>query len=290
MKILLLGANGQVGWELARSLPTLGELSSTTRDGKGAIRLDLTDLLQLQKTLDAEQPDVIVNAAAYTAVDKAESEVDLAMRLNAEVPKTIARWAVANKATLFHYSTDYVFDGTKSGPYVETDTPNPINTYGRSKLAGDEAVLDSGCDSVILRVSWVYGLRGSNFLLTMRRLMAERDELSIVNDQLGAPTWSRSIAEVTTNILSNRGGSQPGAVTGGDVFHYAPMGCASWYDFALAIRDRLHLTCAVHSIPAEKYPTIATRPANSIMDTGKLQGQFALPIHSWEDDLDSCLV
>ncbi|MGB5494592.1 MAG: dTDP-4-dehydrorhamnose reductase, partial [Sedimenticolaceae bacterium] len=202
MRILLLGATGQVGWELERTLSVLGELMTSSRSGNSGLHLDISDLPQLRATLDTVAPDVIVNATAYTAVDKAESEPERAMRLNGEVPAEIGAWAAAHDALAVHYSTDYVFDGDKDGPYVETDPTNPVSVYGRTKLTGDQALLASGCATIILRVSWVYGLRGQNFLLTMRRLMKQRGALRIVNDQFGAPTWCRSIAQATASVLS----------------------------------------------------------------------------------------
>ncbi len=196
-RILILGAAGQVGWELQRSLMPLGRVVAASRCGRYGPVADLTEIDSLTALLDRESPDLIVNAAAYTAVDKAESEPELAYRINAEAPGAIGRWAKACGCPVIHYSTDYVFDGEKETPYVETDPPNPLGVYGRTKLAGDEALLGSGAEVVILRVSWVYGLRGNNFLRTMQRLMAERDSLRIVDDQFGAPTWSRAVAETS---------------------------------------------------------------------------------------------
>jgi dTDP-4-dehydrorhamnose reductase len=289
MKILLLGANGQVGWELARTLALLGNVVTVTRGGASDLHLDLTDQQRLAASLDALSPDVIVNAAAYTAVDRAESEVDLAMQLNAGVPGLIGRWAAANGALVIHYSTDYVFDGSKPESYVETDTPNPLNVYGRSKLAGDEALLDSGCKVIILRVSWVYGLRGANFLQTMRRLMQEREELSVVDDQLGAPTWSRSIAQATTLILARL--PDPAAIDHGlsGVYHFAPSGATSWFGFAEAIRAATGADCRLSPIPASDYPTAAQRPANSRLASDKLTQAFGIVPLAWEKELMLCL-
>lgn len=289
MRILLLGMNGQVGWELARTLSPLGELVTTARRGRADRRVDTGDPARLHATLDEVKPDLIVNATAYTAVDRAETEPGLAMRLNGEVPGLLGRWAAAHGALVFHYSTDYVFDGRKDGPYVETDPACPINTYGRTKLAGDEALLDAGCDALILRVSWVYGLRGRNFLLTMRRLMAERDRLTVVDDQLGAPTWCRSIAQVTALMLAKlpRDAVARQALFG--VYHFAPAGATSWHGFATAIRDALGLDCRVDPIPGSQYPTPAARPANSRLDTTRLATAFGLHPASWQTDLGLCL-
>ena len=290
MKVLLLGTTGQVGWELARRLPRLGELVTTSRTGGDAdLPLDTSDLVQLRATLDAVAPDVIVNAAAYTAVDKAEQEPELAMRLNAEVPGVIGDWAAANGALVIHYSTDYVFDGSKDGPYVETDTPNPLNVYGRTKLAGDDALLASGCSAIILRVSWVYGMRGSNFLLIMRRLMAERDALKVVDDQIGVPTWCGTIAELTAEVLRK-------ALTAGDsatglrgVYHLAPSGQTSWFGFAGVLQDLFGLNCELIPIPTSEYPTPAKRPLNSSMVCTKLIDAFDICLPDWETALRECV-
>ena len=290
IKILLLGVTGQVGWELARRLPILGELVTTSRTGKDAdLALDTGDLVRLRATLDSVKPDVVINATAYTAVDRAEHEPDLAMRLNAEVPRVVGEWAAMHGALVVHYSTDYVFDGTKDGPYVETDVPNPINVYGRSKLAGDEALLASGCNAIILRVSWVYGMRGSNFLLTMQRLMAERDALKIVNDQIGAPTWCGTIAEVTTGILQKAldNGESVNRLIG--VYHLAPNGETSWYGFARAIRDLFGLNCELTPISTTEYPTPATRPLNSRIDSTKLIQAFGITLPEWDAALRQCV-
>jgi len=289
MRILLLGATGQIGWELQRALSVLGELVVTSRRGPTGRHLDTSDLGQLHATLDSVSPDVIVNATAYTAVDKAESEPELAMRLNAEVPGLIGAWAASHDALVIHYSTDYVFDGTKAGPYVETDPPNPVNVYGRTKLAGDQALLDSGCAVIILRVSWVYGLRGHNFLLTMVRLMQEREELRIVDDQIGAPTWCRMIAQATSVVLA-RLPRDRGARRGlCGVYHLSPTGSTSWFGFATAIRDGLALGCTLQPIPASEYPTPAQRPMNSRMDASRLQEAFGLSFSAWDRDLGLCL-
>jgi len=288
MRILLLGATGQVGWELQRTLSVLGDLVVTSRRGLTGLNLDTSDLRQLQAMLDSVAPDVIVNATAYTAVDKAESEPELAMRLNAEVPGLIGAWAAAHDALVVHYSTDYVFDGSKEGPYVESDPANPVNVYGRTKLAGDQALLDSGCAAIILRVSWVYGLRGQNFLLTMVRLMQEREALRIVDDQIGAPSWCRMIAQVTSLVVARLmlEGERRGLC---GVYHLSPSGSTSWFGFATAICDLLSLGCSLQPIPARDYPTPAQRPMNSRLDASRLQQAFGLSLPSWDSDLRLCL-
>lgn len=285
MRILLLGVTGQVGWELARTLSLLGQLVTTSRSGNSDLHLDTGDLKQLQATLDTVKPDVIVNATAHTAVDKAESEPALAMLLNAEVPGVIGSWAARHRALVVHYSTDYVFDGTKQGAYVETDTTNPLNVYGRSKLAGDQALLASGCHSLILRVSWIYSLRGSNFLLTMRRLMQERRELNIVDDQHGAPTWSRTIAQASALALAKLPTDPAARKAFSGVYHLAPAGRTSWFGFASAIRDHLQLDCSLHPIATESYPTPARRPLNSQMNSTHFEQTFGLVVPAWNDDL-----
>lgn len=289
MNILLLGATGQVGHELRSVLPAHGNLTATARDGSADRTLDVGDLTALKTTLDDVQANVIVNAAAYTAVDAAESNGDIAKRLNTDVPRVLGEWAVTNGALVIHYSTDYVFDGEKKQPYVESDATNPLNEYGRSKLEGETELLGSGCDAIVLRVSWVYGRRGSNFLLTMQRLMAERNTLNIVDDQLGAPTWCRTIAHVTGAVLERAidAGNARSRFSG--VYHLAPTGSTSWYGFAVAIADATGTTCDLNPIPGAAYPTTARRPSNSRLDTHKLRDTFCIALPSWEHELALCL-
>ena len=289
MRILLLGATGQVGWELARTLPGLGRLITSARDASGDLTLDVGDPEQLQATLDSTAADVVVNATAYTAVDRAETEQQQALRLNRDVPAQIGSWAAQHGALVIHYSTDYVFDGGKQTPYLESDPTAPLSVYGRSKLAGDQALLASGCDHIIFRVSWVYGLRGSNFLLTMRRLMQQRDALNIVDDQFGAPTWCRTIAQTTTDVLKSlpRDVTERRPLCG--LYHLSPHGHTSWFGFASRIRDALGLTCELVPIPSHEYPTPARRPMNSRMDPSKLERTFGLCLPTWEDELARCL-
>jgi dTDP-4-dehydrorhamnose reductase len=288
MRILLLGANGQVGWELRSSLAGMGELVTTARTGQADLILNTTDLPQLHHTLDTVRPDLIVNATAYTAVDQAESEPDLAMLVNGTVPEHLGIWAAHHGARVVHYSTDYVFDGTKDSPYLETDTPNPLNVYGKTKLAGDEALLKSGCDALILRVSWVYGLRGSNFLLTMQKLMQERTELRIVDDQFGAPTWCGTIAEVTRRAIDHAFVDNSGSRVRG-VYHCAPRGSTSWYGFATLISETMSHDCALSPIPAADYRTVALRPANSRMETQRLERLIQAPLPSWHESFAKCI-
>ena len=284
-QILLLGGSGQVGWELRRTLAPLGRLIVAGR----AAGVDLADPDGLRRLLDDVRPGVIVNAAAYTAVDRAEAEEDLAQRVNGLAPGVIGEWAASRHATVLHYSTDYVFDGDKATPYRESDAPNPLNAYGRTKLAGEDALLASGAAALILRVSWVYGRRGGNFLRTMQRLMAERDRLRIVDDQVGAPTWSRMIAEASLAVLAALGGRSGAARECRGVYHLAPSGSTSWYGFAQRIRASGGYACELEPITTAEYPTPARRPRNSRLDAGKLRDTFGLELPSWDEAFALCM-
>lgn len=278
-RILLTGRNGQVGWELERTLAPLGEVLAFDHAG-----LDLADAARLRQIVRDARPDIIVNAAAYTAVDRAESEFDQATALNAVAPGILAEEANRLGALLVHYSTDYVFDGTKDGPYTEDDATSPINAYGRSKLAGEQAIQAAGCRHLIFRTSWVYGLRGNNFLRTIRRLAAERSELRIVDDQIGAPTWSRMIAEATALALHPRR-------EGNGVYHLASAGAVSWLGFAaaiLGIAPPPGPVAALVAIPSSDYPLPAARPKNSRLDCRRLAADFGLTLPDWEDALRLC--
>jgi dTDP-4-dehydrorhamnose reductase len=287
--ILLTGVNGQVGFELARSLQGLGRVVALDRHG-----LELSDLDQVRKVVREVRPQLIVNPAAHTAVDKAETDVEGAMRLNAEAPGLLAEEAKRLGAALVHYSTDYVFDGTKDGVYVETDATNPQNVYGRSKLDGERAIEASGCAHLIFRTSWVYGKRGKNFLLTMLRLGAERDELSVVADQIGAPTWSNTIATLTSNVLAQTvvASDQAGwwAQHSG-VYHLTAAGATSWHGFAEAIFELAGLPKSpiVKPISASAYPTPAKRPNNSRISNDKLAHVFGLRAPDWREALRLCM-
>jgi dTDP-4-dehydrorhamnose reductase len=286
--ILVTGVNGQVGFELARTLQGLGRVVALDRAA-----LDLADLAQVRSTMRELKPSVIVNPAAYTAVDKAETDVDAAMRLNGEAPGVLADEAARVGALLVHYSTDYVFDGTKSAPYVEDDATNPQNVYGNSKLAGEQAIAESGCAHLILRTSWVYGVRGKNFLLTMLKLGAERPELRVVADQIGAPTWSNTIATSTSHLLA-----QGLAANDLDwwrersgVYHLTAAGETSWHGFAKVILEIAMGETAPNVIPigTSDYPVPAKRPANSRMSHGKLTSTFGLALPDWQDALRLCM-
>lgn len=283
MKILLTGAGGQVGYELERSLQGLGQVVAVDR-----ARMDLSDLGQVRDVIRAVRPGLIVNAAAYTAVDKAESEPALARRINAEAPEVMALEARKLGAAMVHYSTDYVFDGTKAGAWAETDTPNPINVYGQTKLEGEQAVAAAGIDHLILRTSWVYGMRGKNFLLTMLRLAEERDELRVVCDQHGAPTWSRTVADATAFVLARaQEGGEGWWNRHGGLYHLGSGGQTTWCGFTEAIIELQQLACNVVPIASADYPLPARRPENSVLDCARLQALCALP--HWRDALALCL-
>lgn len=278
-RILLTGTNGQVGYELARSLHGLGEVVALDR---GA--LDLADLAQVRDVIRSVKPDLIVNPAAYTAVDKAESEPELAMRVNGEAPGVMAEEARALGAALIHYSTDYVFDGTKDGAYTEQDAPCPVSVYGRSKLAGEQAIQAAGIRHLILRTSWVYGMRGKNFLLTVLRLAQERDELRIVADQFGAPTWSRTIAEATARTVA---GGDLNAESG--IYHLTAKGRTSWHGFTEAILANAQLAKkpVVTPIATADYPLPARRPANSVLSQQRFIDAFG-ELPAWDAALKAC--
>jgi dTDP-4-dehydrorhamnose reductase len=284
VKILLTGASGQVGYELERCLQGLGEVVAVDR-----ARMDLSDLDQVRDVVRKVAPGLIVNPAAYTAVDRAESDPGLAMRINAEAPGVMAAEAGALGAAMVHYSTDYVFDGNKDGAYVETDATGPLNVYGRTKLAGEQAVAKAGIAHLILRTGWVYGMRGNNFLLTMLRLAEQRDEVRVVSDQHGAPTWSRTVAQTTAQILAQAQAGGPGWWReNSGIYHLASQGETSWSGFAEAIFAATGSACRVASISTEEYPTAARRPRNSLLATGKLTSRFSrLP--EWRAALELCL-
>jgi dTDP-4-dehydrorhamnose reductase len=288
-KILILGKQGQIAWELQMTLANLGRVTVL-----GSQELDLANPDAIRAKVRSIQPDIIVNAAAYTAVDKAESEPDLCMSINAIAPGILAELARESQALLIHYSTDYVFDGTKTTPYLETDPTNPLSVYGASKLAGEQAIIQTDCAHLILRTTWVYGNRGKNFLLTILRLAAERKELKIVADQIGSPTWSRSIAVATSQIiaqcrhdLSNIKG----------LYNLSAAGKTSWHGFASEIVDRyrslnpeLHLAIEqILPIPTTDYPTPAQRPANSVLDNSKLLADFGVQLPDWNLSLEQVI-
>jgi dTDP-4-dehydrorhamnose reductase len=283
MKILLLGKNGQVGWELQRALAPLGDVIALDRHSAEHCG-DLASLAGLRATLQAVAPDVIVNAAAYTAVDKAETDQAVAWLINADATRIMAEAAAASGAWLVHYSTDYVFDGTGTAPWTEDSPVSPVNYYGASKLAGEQAITASGCKHLIFRTSWVYGARGNNFAKTMLRLAKDRETLNVIADQLGAPTGAELLADVVAHAIV-KAQAEPG-VSG--IYHLAPEGEISWHgyaqfviEFAKAQGEALAVS-TVLPIPTSAYPTPAARPLNSRLDTQKLRDTFSLHLPDWQ--------
>lgn len=302
MKILLLGANGQVGFELARSLAPLGEVHLATRDGRRlsnaskCVAADLANPETLGNALHQVMPDIVVNAAAYTAVDRAEDEENLADRINHHALTVLGAWAKRTQTLIVHYSTDYVFDGQSARPYREDDATAPLGVYGRSKLAGEEALRESGCDHLIFRTAWVYAARGHNFLRTMLRLASERDSVRVVNDQRGAPTTARLIADATAQVLVRwlafDADRQRGTL---GTYHLCAAGDCSWQEFARWIFIFAHSAglierqMEVTPITTADYPTKARRPAYSVLDTRKIRNAFGLHLPPWGDGLDAVI-
>lgn len=293
MKLLLLGGDGQLGQRLLQALAPLGDIVATTvsgklADGSECERLDVTDLDANSSLIDRAAPDIVVNATAHTAVDKAESEPDLAQRINAQAPARIAAACAARDALLVHYSTDYVFDGRASRPLREDDPTAPLGVYGRTKRAGEEAVQGSGARHLIFRTAWVYDVHGHNFLRTMLRVGAERDELRVVDDQVGTPTPAWLLADTTAAILA-----KPFERSG--LWHLTATGMTSWHGFAQAIfagavaRGLLAKAPRVLPIPTSEYPTPAARPAYSVLDTTKIRNDFGVTLPDWEDALANTL-
>ena len=294
MRILLLGKNGQVGWELQRSLAPLGELTALDRHGADGLCGDLGNPEGIAATVRAVQPQLIVNAAAYTAVDKAESEPQLARRINADAPAALAREAAARGALLVHYSTDYVFDGSGQRPWREDDATAPLSVYGQTKLEAEQAILASGCAHLILRTSWVYAARGGNFAKTMLRLAQERERLTVIDDQWGAPTGAELIADVSAHAIAQTR-QQPGKA---GIYHLAPAGETTWFQYAkhvIAQAQQAQSAIKIKAteilpIPTSAYPTPARRPHNSRLDTRKLQAAFGLSLPPWQRGVDRMLV
>lgn len=292
MKILLLGKNGQVGWELQRSLAPLGELVALDRQLADGLCGDLSNVDALRATLRAIRPDVVVNAAAYTAVDKAEAETELADLVNACAVGVLAQEVKALGGWLVHYSTDYVFDGHGSAPWRESDAVSPVNHYGASKLAGERLIIESGCKHLIFRTSWVYDARGNNFAKTMLRLAKERESLSIIADQIGAPTGADLIADVSALTLQ-QALLRP-QLSG--LYHLAAAGEVSWHgyatlviDFAKAQGEELRVK-DINAIETSAYPTPARRPLNSRLNTGKLRDSFSLHLPDWRSGVTRMLM
>lgn len=289
-RVLIVGNAGQVGVELQRSFAGFGEIIGVDRES-----VDLAQPDQVRALVRRIDPAIILNAAAYTAVDRAESELDLAQAINAEAPRILAEEALRTHALLVHYSTDYVFDGAKQGPWTELDTPAPLSVYGATKLAGEQAILKTGGKVLIFRTSWVYGPHGSNFLLTMLRLARQRDALSIVSDQIGSPTTSIELARATHAVVG-------GAMTGqfgkteewAGLYHMTCSGAVSWCGFAQAIFARAGNLLdgkvpVVTPITSAEYPTAAKRPQNSVLSNAKLEARFGVKLASWEAALDTVI-
>jgi len=292
MKILLLGKNGQVGWELQRSLQPIGDIIALNANSPEYCG-DLTNLAGLADTIQKVQPDVIVNSAAYTAVDKAQAEPELAKSVNALAPGVLAKEAFNINALLIHYSTDYVFDGKGQEPWTETDIAAPLNVYGETKLLGEQLIQNSGCQHIILRTSWVYGTRGKNFIKTMMQLAKERDSLSVIDDQSGAPTGADLIADITAHIIPM---AKSRAELSG-LYHLVSAGETSWYRYACFVLDFVQksgvsLKVAVDSIkavPTDAFPTPAKRPYNSRLNTEKVQKTFSLNLPIWQTGVQRAL-
>jgi len=288
-RILVTGAAGQLGFELARALAPLGEVIATDRR-----QLDLADPDAIVAAMRTHAPGIVVNAAAYTAVDRAEQEPKLAHAVNAVAPRILAEEAKRADALLIHYSTDYVFDGTKASPYAEDDATGPRNVYGRTKLDGERAVTQSGATALVLRTSWVYGRRGHNFLLTMERLARERDELRVVADQHGTPNWCRALARATAGMLAE---GIPHAREHEGLYHLTCTGATTWFGFACRIVSGLQQPLArdakklPHVVPINtaEYPTPAARPANSVLDGSKFARTFGVALPDWQHALSECL-
>ena len=296
MNILLTGSSGQLGRELLPLLRRRGVVTGLDRSVAAGdattVQQDLADLGQVEATLKRLRPDLVVNAAAYTAVDRAEADRDAAFRVNADLPGCLAQWAGQHDALLLHYSTDYVFSGQAGTPYAENAGTGPLNVYGASKLAGESAVMGSGCRHRILRTSWVYASHGNNFVLTMLRLARERPSLNVVADQVGCPTWARNLARVSSTLLEQdqaRGGGRSG------LWHYCDRDALSWYDFAQAIfatarelglLDRLPEMTAVTTA---QFPQPATRPRYSVLDTSAIQADFGIEPAGLAESLRACI-
>lgn len=282
-RILLIGRNGQVGYELRRTLAPAADVIAVDFP-----EIDLGKADDIRRVIREAQPNIVVNAAAYTAVDKAETDTETAQLINGIAPGIMAEECRRTGALIVHYSTDYIFDGAKRTPYTEEDAPNPLGAYGRSKLAGDQAVVAAGGAHLIFRLCWVYGARGQNFMLTMMRLAREREKLRVVQDQVGCPTWSRMIAETTTQAVRQ-------VLAAGDlsthsgVYHLAASGVTSWHGFAAAIIQRMPpegKQCAlIEPIPTSEYPTPAKRPAYSVLNCAKLENTFGLRLPDWQESL-----
>lgn len=284
--IIVTGANGQLGNEC---------LDAASREphwniiGLGREELDLKNLEAIEEIMDDYKPDIIINCAAFTAVDKAETERDVAKRVNSDAPQYLAKWCDKNDALLIQISTDYVFPGDSQVPYTEDDNTNPVNYYGQTKLDGEVNILEEDKHAVILRTSWVYSEYGHNFVKTMLRLAAERGSVSVVNDQFGSPTYAHDLAEGIFNVIRKyiANDYEKSSVSG--IFHFTNQGITNWHDFARKIFELSETPCLLNAIPTADFPTPATRPHYSVLDTSKYQSTFGWQIPDWEDALRRCL-
>ena len=298
MNILLTGAAGQLGQELLPRLQALGQVTQVdlTRAPGSAetLQLDLGDLNRVEIMLNRVRPDIVVNAAAYTAVDLAEDNASTAFRINAELPGCLARWSERNGRFLLHYSTDYIFSGEARSPYREQDTPGPLGVYGDSKLAGEGAIAGSKCRHIILRTSWVYSGHGNNFVLTMLRLARERPSLSIVSDQVGCPTWARNLADVSQKVIERVLSGNTGSVPEG-IFHYCDGNAVTWYEFADTIFNIAMQAGILQKMPEMKavrtseFPQKAKRPLYSVLDTSKIRGELGIEPVGLKHSLRACI-
>lgn len=284
MKILLTGGSGQIGGELQQALRGLDDVHAPARAD-----LDLSHPDEIRRIMRSMRPDIVVNAAAYTSVDQAEADAQLAFAINRDAPAVLAEEAARNGSLLVHFSTDYVFDGTKDLPYQEDDVPAPLGVYGRSKAEGEAAVMAAACRHLILRTSWIYSMHGRNFLLTMMRLLQDREEVRVVSDQFGAPTWARSVAQAVREMLPR---AHEGTAPLG-LFHLAAAGSGSWYDFAREIAAHLELqqdrsVAKVSPITTAEWSAPARRPANSRLSCERLQQQYGIVMPAWDEALRSC--
>ncbi|RRJ87751.1 dTDP-4-dehydrorhamnose reductase [Flavobacterium macacae] len=278
-KILVTGSNGQLGSELQSLAAAYSNFEFVFTDRS---KLSLEKPETISAYLTAVRPDYIINCAAYTAVDKAESEPELADLINHQAVEALAQWSFLHRAKLIHISTDYVFDGTSALPLKEDDATNPQNEYGRTKLRGEQAALKENPESIIIRTSWVYSEFGNNFVKTMLRLMKERDTLNVVEDQIGSPTYAKDLAQAVLAIISQDQWQ-------GGIYHYSNEGAISWHEFALAIKEMAALDCEISGIPSSQFPTPAKRPAYSLLDTSKIKATYGLSVANYRRSLALCL-
>ncbi len=280
LNILVTGANGQLGHELQSIAGKYEQLNFIFTD-QG--ELSIVDEASVQSFFKNTPINFCINCAAYTAVDKAESEKEKAFVVNAEGVGNLSKACAAYKAPLIHISTDYVFDGTATTPYTESQTPHPVSIYGESKLAGEQLALQNNPDTIIIRTSWLFSTYGNNFVKTMIRLMNERESISVVNDQMGCPTYAADLAEAIINIILNYSSEKAG------IYHFSNQGAISWFDFAVAIKELINSNCMVNSITTEQYPTAAKRPQYSVFDTAKVRNIFHIEISGWKAALERCI-